>query len=153
MPRYIDADEITAGLQKALKGRLSDNAFKLCVLAYGLVNHIPTADVAPVKRGTWKPCGVMLAPECDTVKCSECGYMMATERGMSGSPYCPHCGAKMSAAKGGIRMTQAIIMGAGAFVTVVAALTYAFRVRPALDEREIRREMSVSNASRDTSPA
>lgn len=153
MPRYIDADEITTGVQKALKGRLSSDAFKLCVLVYELVNHIPTADVAPVERGTWKPCGVMIDPECDTVKCSECDYMIATERGKSGSPYCPHCGAKMSAAKGGIRMTQAIITSAGAFVAVVAAMTYAFRVRPALNEREIRREMSVSNASRDTSPA
>ena len=64
-----------------------------------------------VKHGTWKPCGVMLDPQCDTVKCSECGYMVATERGKSGSPYCPQCGAKMGAAKGGINVTQAIITG------------------------------------------
>ena len=102
MPRYIDADEITADVQKALKGRLSENAFEMCIFAHELINNAATADVAPIKRGTWKPCGVMLDPECDTVKCSECGYMVATERGKSGSPYCPHCGAKMSAEKGGI---------------------------------------------------
>ena len=39
-------------------------------------------------------------------------------------------------------MSQAIITGAGAFIAVIAALTYVFYVRPVLDEREIRREMS-----------
>lgn len=46
-------------------------------------------------------------------------------------------------------MTTAAIIGAA----VLLSATYIFEVRPALDEREIRREMSTRNAADDTRPA
>lgn len=52
------------------------------------VDSVPSADVEPVRKGTWK----IIDPfdDHEVVKCSECGYVMEQE-----TLYCPHCGAKM----------------------------------------------------------
>ena len=48
-------------------------------------------------------------------------------------------------------MTAIII--AGAAVLLLLSATYVFEIRPTLDEREIRCEMSIHNASTRTNPA
>ena len=57
---------------------LSGEKFKAAIL------KIPTADVATVRHGRWKPFGRNLG------ECSECGEVVAIRNN-----YCPNCGAKM----------------------------------------------------------
>lgn len=57
-----------------------------------LLCDLPAADVAPVRRGQWKPAGFTFMGEC--VDCSECGYRIAASIGQNWN-YCPNCGAKM----------------------------------------------------------
>ena len=50
--------------------------------------HLPSADVAPVRHGRWKP-GDM--PTYGGFKCSLCKKNTIVYK----PPYCPNCGAKM----------------------------------------------------------
>lgn len=52
----------------------------------------PAADVAPVRRGQWKPAGFTFMGE--TMDCPECGYRIATSIGRDWN-YCPNCSTKM----------------------------------------------------------
>ena len=64
------------------------------------IKHMPTVDVAPVRRGHWVKVG-------DGTTCSECMRGLLRINGkqsewvdLSGIPYCPSCGAKMEANHG-----------------------------------------------------
>jgi hypothetical protein len=75
--------------------------------AMKLLNAIPAADVAPVRRGKWvKARGSWFTPGGDPVwECSECGkgrHVYGIEHGTYGADVadsqwvsCPNCGAKM----------------------------------------------------------
>ena len=60
------------------------------------IDSIPPAEVAPVRRGTWRM--IDLSDDYKIVKCSKCDYLM--EQGTQ-TPYCPRCGAKMEDKKQG----------------------------------------------------
>ena len=65
------------------------------------IKDVPTADVVEVRHGTWiehthKP--DWLEDDVEVYyNCSECG----TSHWSITPPYCPHCGAKMDAERGG----------------------------------------------------
>lgn len=82
-------------------------AAKLCVKEHYddaiiiALNKLPSADVAPVRRGRWHryeqgqpfPCGgrgTFCVLYNDWFRCSECGVGFE-----SATNYCPNCGAKM----------------------------------------------------------
>lgn len=51
------------------------------------IDHIPSADVVPVKHGRW----VQMKRYKSEFVCSECGDLWLDEK----SNYCPNCGARM----------------------------------------------------------
>ena len=57
-----------------------------------MLADMPAADVAPVRRGQWKPAGFAFMGE--SADCSECGYRIATRLSRDWN-YCPRCSAKM----------------------------------------------------------
>lgn len=85
MSEYID--------RQSLINHLNQSAAEYYSRAVERVIELePAADVAPVRRGQWKPAGFTFMGE--SVDCSECGYRIATSIGR-GWNYCPNCGAKM----------------------------------------------------------
>ena len=50
-----------------------------------ILTSLPTADVAPVRHGTWGKVN----------ECSECGCQPWYERDIHSLHYCPNCGARM----------------------------------------------------------
>lgn len=56
------------------------------------IDNFPAADVAPVRRGYWKPAGFTFMGE--SADCSECGYRIATRLSRDWN-CCPRCSAKM----------------------------------------------------------
>lgn len=81
------------GKQKAIKAienlqdcynGFSDTYDKACII--GILEEVPTADVAERKHGVWIPLS-----RCD--RCSLCGW--ETGRYVNASNYCPNCGADM----------------------------------------------------------
>lgn len=60
--------------------------------AEGLLEDVPSADVAPVRHGRWEDY------EENTWQCSECGELFYLEDGTPKENeyhYCPNCGARM----------------------------------------------------------
>lgn len=55
------------------------------------LRDVPTADVAPVVHGKWKPTTSPYMNECE--ECSVCGYQTLWWHRFN---YCPQCGAKMN---------------------------------------------------------
>ncbi len=95
MPRYIDADLMTADIQRYLCAncsiRCTPAKFKnsTCEIAECLrmIDNAPTADVEPVRHGRW------VKIDDYVVTCSECGRLEKRLDALS-YPHC-HCGAKM----------------------------------------------------------
>lgn len=85
MSEYIDRQSIINHLNQSAAEYYSRAVERVIELE-------PAADVAPVRRGQWKPAGFVFMGE--SVDCSECGYRIATSIGR-GWNYCPNCGAKM----------------------------------------------------------
>lgn len=52
------------------------------------LEHIPAADVAPVRHGRWRFHG-----DCGVTECSVCGWSI--EEYVGDYAYCPNCGARM----------------------------------------------------------
>jgi len=105
MPRYIDAEKLfdwgKFKLSDAVKWGNKDNAQQAyrfsTMMMYEIadeINAAPTADVAEVKRGEWKPITVY-ATKTKYV-CSVCGRTIVANRENPEKkfPYC-HCGALM----------------------------------------------------------
>ena len=63
--------------------------------ALALIDTIPTADVAPVRHGTWKLKMVGAFDDSKQYSCSECGFSLPLNPAKI-PPYCEDCGAKMS---------------------------------------------------------
>lgn len=86
--------------EAAIKAAMKDTGFHRshefnagCARAANNLKAIPTADVAPVRHGTWLP--IVEANEDGSpyqtgVFCSECRHCDCVE-----TNYCPNCGAKM----------------------------------------------------------
>ena len=90
MPRYIDADE----LKQKVEHELDMQDLYLPIHFFDVVDEMPTADVAEVKRGRWivdREFGNDVMSGEQMVICSECGKGIFWGR----QNYCPNCGAKM----------------------------------------------------------
>ena len=97
MPRYIDADKFISWLDV---GHLRSPS-EICLSELNVLKMIdlqPTADVAEVKHGEWKPdyetfvddFGIESEPIITGWICSLCAANEPCK-----SHYCPNCGAKM----------------------------------------------------------
>lgn len=96
MPRYIDADKINYPVDKHKTGKSAWD----CGVLYmkNTIDRLPTADVAEVKHGEWKPdyetfvddFGMESDPIITAWICSLCAVSEPCK-----SHYCPNCGAKM----------------------------------------------------------
>ena len=90
MPRYIDVDKLIAEYDRVHIGPAGG--------ARKLMEDAPTADVAEVKHGEWKPehetflddLGIESEPILTGWICSLCEVSEPCK-----SHYCPNCGAKM----------------------------------------------------------
>lgn len=89
MTDYIDREALLKAISKVGGSPLSEWD---TVGVVSLVANQPAADVAPVRRGQWKPAGLTFMGE--SVDCPECGYRIAASIGR-GWNYCPNCGTKM----------------------------------------------------------
>lgn len=89
MAEYIEREALLEAISKIGGSPLSEWD---TVGVVSLVVNQPAADVAPVRRGYWKPAGFTFMGE--SMDCPECGYRIATSIGR-GWNYCPNCGAKM----------------------------------------------------------
>lgn len=89
MPDYIERETLLEAISKIGGSPLSEWD---TVGVVSLVANQPAADVAPVRRGQWRPVGFTFMGK--SVDCSECGYRIATSIGC-GWNYCPNCGKKM----------------------------------------------------------
>lgn len=94
MAEYIEREAV---LSKLLEYGIGWGAAKV----KGVIQSIPAADVAPVRRGRWKgehKRGSFSHPDSITYECSECGYAVYTIYGFPHLPnYCPNCGARLEA--------------------------------------------------------
>ena len=97
MARYIDADVLSkAVIQSNNNNRHSDWILRRSHENehrhfFSMIEAAPTADVAPIRRGTW-----IAVPSSDlsigrAYKCSECKAM---RYGSRLPPYCQECGSK-----------------------------------------------------------
>lgn len=91
MAEYIEREALLEAISKIGGSPLSEWD---TVGVVSLVANQPAADVAPVRRGQWKPAGFTFMGEC--VDCSECGYRIATCLSRDWN-CCPMCTAKMEA--------------------------------------------------------
>lgn len=85
MSEYIDRESLINHLNQSAAEYYSRAVERVIELE-------PAADVAPVRRGQWRPVGFTFMGK--SVGCSECGYRIATSIGC-GWNYCPNCGANM----------------------------------------------------------
>lgn len=108
MPRYIDADEL---LKKSfrIEGHFdlpNGKAQNFSAIVDTEIMDFPTADVALVKHGYWKP--IYSNRACENIKramyyeCSECGCNINNGSYSHGTDYefCPYCGSKMDEKEG-----------------------------------------------------
>ncbi len=84
MHEYI---ERKAAIKDVMAAKWKDGADG--AMAMQIVATVPAADVAPVVHGRYISTGYD-EWYCDSGKCSNCGGDM-----LSGSKFCPNCGAKM----------------------------------------------------------
>ncbi len=93
MPEYIEREaalqEIRADMGRFGAGEDTKELLPGLYLAEGVVERAPAADVVPVVHGRYISTGYD-EWYCDSGKCSNCGGDM-----LSGSKFCPNCGAKM----------------------------------------------------------
>ena len=84
--RYIDADRMANGLERAMERMNVDKSTKATVRFFieGLQEY-PTADVVEVKYARWKGAGM------GGYYCSLCQEIVSGNE----FKYCPNCGAKM----------------------------------------------------------
>ena len=93
MSDYIDRDDAI----KAMLTRYWDGKETL----REIMNSVPAADVAPVKRGKWEPLSETQENSRNSLamyRCSVCGRRSLQHR--MGDNYCSQCGAKMEQSKG-----------------------------------------------------
>ena len=95
MPRYIDADALTADIQTTIEesGCVNHEGEILDCIAYA-----DTVDAVPVVRGEWIQKHHIISLDNMTLTviyptCSLCGYAWLGVA--KNTNYCPNCGAKM----------------------------------------------------------
>lgn len=103
MTEYIEREVLLEKLHEvggcgAEPNTWADGYDKAVDLAYGMVQMMPTADVAPVRHGQWeKSEDIYLG--FDVFCCSECGeewvFESLDDTVLEKYRYCPACGAKM----------------------------------------------------------
>lgn len=86
MGKYIELDVAKKAFQNMDAGRVGDSTLLSPKEFSEYLDEIPTADVAPVRRGKWG----CYRPICGGYPCSSCKL---THRNCTA--YCPNCGAKM----------------------------------------------------------
>lgn len=96
---YIEREAAKARLRMWITDCVLDgdnetaDRFRDCI---DLLDSIPTADVAPVRRGSWKEwwpgIAEIMTGEEMLYRCSACDAKYAD---IDGYKYCPYCGAKM----------------------------------------------------------
>lgn len=101
MAEYIDREALLAKLHEiggcgAVPDTWSDGYDKGIDAAYGLVQRMPTADVAPVVHGQWiskKAYGRYECSVCEGADC-DCSDYYGTHS-VKDQEFCPWCGARM----------------------------------------------------------
>lgn len=100
MAEYIELDVAKKAFQNMDAGRVGCSTLLTPEEFSEYLDEIPTADVAPVRRGHW------VRVETGTT-CSECMQGLLRINGkqsewvdLSGMPYCPNCGVKMEVQNG-----------------------------------------------------
>lgn len=96
MSRYIDADVAKSNIASVFTGA-SEFAQDTRNAACKAIDAAPTADVEPVRWGTWIP----VYEGASTCECSACGKVgfKDSDFGFIESNYCPNCGVRMDADK------------------------------------------------------
>lgn len=99
MAEYIEREAIIAHLQECV-GTPPEIAYTSPIYKAieRFVKGLPTADVAPVVRGRWKPIKRknLWGDETDTLECSACKKSDVKGRAIvRHSDFCPNCGARM----------------------------------------------------------
>ena len=92
MAEYIKREEAikeVENLPNCYNG-FSDTYDKACII--GLLEEIPSADVAEVRHGEWELHG---EPPWYVIECSKCGEKWHHWQGYSMPNFCPNCGADM----------------------------------------------------------
>lgn len=91
MDEYIELEALKERFRKRIKWLEKDvhdqyslGLFHGCEYDANLINELPAADVAPVRRGRW------IEHDDGVFTCSECGNAESDE-----SYFCRYCGAKM----------------------------------------------------------
>lgn len=107
MPRYIDADELKRRFEHISLIEWNKHATTSWAYAFGeaadMIDDMPTADVAEVKRGRWEykerkePLYDLMGVKTWGVawQCSECGFIHTRIENHGRYFACPNCGAKM----------------------------------------------------------
>lgn len=109
MPRYIDADALAKKLSDFVRPSNNSDFAKVPRWndAVAIIESMPAADVAPVRRGKWIPHReesreyigtVLVSVRYDYWFCDACGYRVKNGQPMYN--FCPHCGAKMDGGDG-----------------------------------------------------
>lgn len=66
----------------------------------GFLKHLPSADVAPIRRGHWiYDCCDIVCSECGTAFSDEVCYMMRSDASYHEPKHCLWCGARMDGEK------------------------------------------------------
>lgn len=97
MPEYIERKIATNVIGNIDTSHPYDDKDDIVEQAIGLIDHIPSADVAPVRHGRWEDSTDEWLGT-DVYTCSKCreSYVL-----VEGTPkenlwhYCPNCGAKI----------------------------------------------------------
>lgn len=98
MARYIDADFVTANINRVLEEKKTEKettAYFAFEQFKFLLGQAPTADVVEVKHGKWEV-RILIFFDSEKVgyRCSECNTTWDVAM-----KYCPNCGAKMDGEK------------------------------------------------------
>jgi rubrerythrin len=92
MARYIDADFVTASINRVLEERKTEKettAYFAFEQFKFLLGQAPTEDVVEVKHGKW----LKVQELSPRYVCTNCRHLFSN----MGYKYCPNCGAKMKA--------------------------------------------------------
>ena len=87
MAEYIEREKAIERIQPRVKPQTvyGEGYLQAIEHATDILTLLPAADVQPVRHGKW----------IDDKTCSNCGFDILYNYGISGTKYCPDCGADM----------------------------------------------------------
>lgn len=91
MAEYIERSEAIEFIKHNTPNINGETTVK-CVIRS--LKNVPTADVAEVKHGKWKPCFEDWRKQIEGDECSVCGFQHYGTS-IRTYHYCPNCGARM----------------------------------------------------------